>query len=250
MDNEVSLKLYSPLTADWIPDDEESGWDEPAVYDDPEQLTGSALVPYQDAIEATLADDMDHTENGVALFKYSDGRVCEKVKSIDVTVCRRDGELMGCTTVRLDQPLTETEMHDLQSYISGQMSDGWGEGFEQQEIRVDGGTIYVHFWQADDFFFEIGSADRPQAQAKPQKPVLPHIDLAGPEGNIYHILLKAREVLQQVGQNDKAEEMTKRALDSTSYNEALGIVSEYVQTDFPQTQTRQPPRPAERGDAR
>ena len=75
MDNEVSLKLYSPLTADWIPDDEECGWDEPAVYDDPEQLTGSALVPYQDAIEAALADDMDHTENGVALQVQRRARV-------------------------------------------------------------------------------------------------------------------------------------------------------------------------------
>lgn len=250
MDNEVSLKLYSPLTADWIPDDEESGWDEPAVYDDPEQLTGSALVPYQDAIEAALADDMDHTENGVALFKYSDGRVCDKVKSIDVTVCRRDGELMGCTTVRLDQNLTDAEMQDLQGFITGQFSDGWGEHFEQQEIRVDGGTIRVHFKQKNAFSFEIGSADRPQAQTKPQKPVLPHINLAGPDGNIYAVLGKAGQTLKKAGQGEKVSEMNQRVFASGSYGEALGIISEYVQTDFPKALTRQPPRPAERGDAR
>ncbi len=249
MDNEVSLKLYSPLTADWIPDDAESGWDEPAFYDDPEQLTGSALVPYRDAIEAALADDMDHTESGVALFKYRDGRVCEKVKSIDVTVCCRNGELMGCTTVRLDRNLTETEMRDLQSYLSGQMSDGWGESFEQRKIRMDGGTIYVHFWQEDDFSFEIGSADRLRIQTGPKKPVLPHINLAGPDGNIYAVLGKAGQALRKAGQGEKVSEMNRRVYASGSYGEALGIVSEYVQTDFPQAQARPRPSP-DRGDGR
>ena len=44
--------------------------------------------------------------------------------------------------------------------------------------------------------------------------------------------------------------MNRRVFASGSYDEALGIISEYVQTDFPQALTRQPPRPAERGDAR
>ena len=250
MDNEVSLKLYSPLTADWIPDDGEYGWDEPALADDPEQLTGSDLVKYQDKIEAALANDVAYSENRISLTEYRDGRVCKKVKSIDVTVCCRDGELMGCTTVRLDQNLTDSEMQDLQGFITGQFSDGWGEHFEQQEIRVDGGTIRVHFKQKNAFSFEIGSADRPQAQSKPQKPVLPHIDLAGPDGNIFAVLGKAAKALQRAGQGDKVSEMNRRVFASGSYDEALGIISEYVQTDFPQALTRQPPRPAERGDAR
>ena len=47
---------------------------------------------------------------------------------------------MGCTTVVLKEPLADEEMEDLQDYLHGQFSDGWGEGFEQQEIF---GTLFV-----------------------------------------------------------------------------------------------------------
>jgi hypothetical protein len=36
-------------------------------------------------------------------------------------------------------------------YITGQYSDGWGEGFEQRDIEVDGGVLNVHFWQPERF---------------------------------------------------------------------------------------------------
>ena len=60
----------------------------------------------------------------------------EKVLSAVPSVELRNGELRGCTTIRLREALTEKEWTALQEYLLGQFSDGWGESFEQRELSV------------------------------------------------------------------------------------------------------------------
>ena len=74
------------------------------------------------------------------------------------------------------------------------------------------------------------------------------MNLAGMDGNIFAILGKAARLLREDGQPDQAAEMTRRVFQSHSYESALSIISEYVETELsvkPPARSRK-----ERGDAR
>ena len=60
----------------------------------------------------------------------------------------------------------------------------------------------------------------------------PSMRLEGQDGNIFSILGRASRLLKDVGQKDQADEMFRRVTSSGSYEEALHIISEYVDTEL------------------
>ena len=62
--------------------------------------------------------------------------------------------------------------------------------------------------------------------AKKEKPMCPII---GANGNIFNILGIASVTLKRNGMADEAKEMYSRVTSSGSYEEALGIIMEYVE---------------------
>lgn len=176
-------------------------------------------------------------------YYHEDDSVRQKVVSAVPSVEIHGNKLCGCLNVELRESLNEGEQAVLCDYISGQYSDGWGEGFEQRDIRVDDGMLAVHFWQEDGFKM-TPTFEKTQEQV--QMTQRPKMKLLGEDGNIFAIMGRASRLLKSSGQGDKAKEMRDRVMSCDSYQKALSIVSEYVETELSPSPT--PKR--DRGDAR
>ena len=76
-----------------------------------------------------------------------------------------------------------------------------------------------------------------------QEPAHPKMNLVGHDGNIFGILGRASRLLKAAGQQEQADEMFRRVTSSGSYEEALRIISEYVETEL-----KMPPKQKKHSD--
>ena len=72
-----------------------------------------------------------------------------------------------------------------------------------------------------------------------QKPVKPKMELLGRDGNIFSIMGTASQLLQMAGMHDQNKEMIDRVTSCRDYDQALHIISEYVETEL---SAKQPPK--------
>ena len=124
----VTTKYYCPLTVrvhgtDSWGDVDEDGYEEDAEF----------AARHEDVIRQRMIDYNAIDENNMADYFHGNNGVSEKLRSAEWGFERRNGELYGCITVQTAGPLTEDEEQDLKEWITGQNSNGLGEGFEQRE---------------------------------------------------------------------------------------------------------------------
>ena len=238
----MQMKFYSPLTADFFPDDpdyEEESYDEYEGY----PQDGHELLEYETAIRDAVENDTRDFGGDLMQYYHDEDSVRSKVVTANPSVEVHGNKLCGCLTVELKEPLLNDEQTILCNYITGQYSDGWGEGFEQHEISVGDGKLYVHFWQDHDFEIYPAAPKPPTVMRHTHRPKM---QLLGYDGNIFAIMGRAGRLLTDCGQADKAKEMRERVMSCDSYQKALSIVSEYVETEL----TPKPTPKRDRGDAR
>ena len=241
----MEMKFYSPLTAEFFPD--EPDWEDES-YNEYEgyPMDGHDLLQYADAVDEAVKKDIADFNGDLMQYYHEDDSVRSKVVSAVPSVEIHGNKLCGCLNVELRESLNEGEQAVLCDYISGQYSDGWGEGFEQRDIRVEDGTLAVHFWQDHDFELKRDVPDMTEFKKLLNRPKKPKMQLIGQDGNIFVIMGRASRLLTDYGQADKAKEMRDRVMSCDSYQKALNIVSEYVETELSPSPTPK----HDRGDAR
>jgi len=144
----LEAKLYSPVFVDlW-----EYDYNEGNVKN---ELSQHEAVEYADEIRDAMKSyaEPGQTKRGLMEYYNEVDSVDEKVQSLFLDVEIHDGRLWTVAALDLTEPLDLPELIELCGYITGQYSDGWGEAFEQQDIKVEGGDLNVHLWRSGDEFF-------------------------------------------------------------------------------------------------
>ena len=115
-------------------------------------VDGRFLSDYISEIEEKL----EHEQNPdfeIADYITDHPTANAKLKMARWSVEEIGGVLYGRIDCRSAEAFTSEEIEAIKEGISGQNSDGFGEGFEQREISTDEGDLYVSFWHSGDDYF-------------------------------------------------------------------------------------------------
>ena len=223
-----------------------------------EDMTPEEMVEYMEEISTLFPRD---PEDELAQYIWETGErdslIHGVVTEIWVGVKNIKGTLYSWTEVTANRELTEIEKDALLDYLTGQFSDGYGEGLEQHEfnsyteteegeewdeeeqetymseydVRVD---MYLHLWQPKNFHLEfVNAEDYEVKKVDLKKPEVtkPRCKLIGEDGNIFNLIGIASRSLRRAGLADKAKEMSEKVTHCGSYTEALSIIMEYVEVE-------------------
>lgn len=165
-DRAHQMKLYMPLKAVTYDVENDYGYMEKSY--DSEEIPSHELIKYEEEILKAIEKRRLPGEEQRGMMKYYGecDSLNAKVSKYEFTVEEVGGELMGVAVLTLNDDLTEKELELIKSEISGQASDGYGEGFEQNEIQTDEGALYISFWNHENWSIktaeELGIVEQTQ----------------------------------------------------------------------------------------
>lgn len=146
--SEMEVKYYCPLKVMLYERNEYGDIDE-SLYS---ELDGNFADSYEEEIRDRLHQ---YNNDGIDMAEYFSGSngVTGKLKSAEWDFESHGGTLYGRIKVKLTAPFTPEEETEFKEWIRGQNSDGLGEGFEQQEIDISDGEMYVSYWHSGNDYY-------------------------------------------------------------------------------------------------
>lgn len=156
----VETRLYCPLKFSIEPDD----------GGECVEVDSANYIHYDYEINEHIREDINFDENaverGLAAY-FHDDNLDKKVYSAVPRVETRGGNIYGVIAVKSYGELDKSELTDLTNELTGQLADGWGEGFEQRPVTLDGDEVLISFWNSDDFFLKPEAAVFPEQKINP-----------------------------------------------------------------------------------
>lgn len=166
----TTLRLFSPLYPQVYTRDEYGD-----LEMEPEEMSTHELCDYKYEILAAIEKNRLESEGDRGLAVYlRNALLGRKVHAMNPTVEEWNGRLWGVLEVQTHGELSKGELAALTEEWSGQCSDGWGEGFEQREIKIDQGELNVSFWSSSRDFSIL-----PEQELKSQPQQWPGMSMGG-----------------------------------------------------------------------
>ena len=135
--------FYFPLTG--MLEDEE--------YDDEYEVGNPFLMDYKWDIDELIEKEQSADLGDMKDYFYDDDNAQEKMVTARWGIAEKNGTLYGKVDFKLREPFTAEEKEKVRDWVSGQNSDGFGEGLEQRPIETEDGDLYVSMWNSGDDYF-------------------------------------------------------------------------------------------------
>lgn len=165
-DEKHVIRLFSPLMGELYGRNE---WGDLDI--DPVWLDGADLLEYAIAIREKLERENWSEEGVQGLAKYLNNHLLrQRVIRMIPEIEEYGGCLYGVLTVTSRGSLNTRELEAVIAEWCSQEADGWGEGFEQEEIALEEGELCINFWQSGDSFFILPEEEFLEQRQKQQGP--------------------------------------------------------------------------------
>lgn len=137
--------FYCPLQATII-DENGNEWN----------IAQEDLPVYENEIQLKI-EDCQQADMDMAAYVGKHANLRDKLLYVEWGVENRSDRLYGKISCYFSTPLSAEETERLKDAITGQNSDGFGEGFEQRGIKTEDGEIHVSLWNHEEYFLKTSA---------------------------------------------------------------------------------------------